>query len=293
MKKIIEFLKRPKGWFLALAYALAAVFVGFSLACVALDKGGWYAYAAYALAALSLAYSVYTLVKFGADIKKQSVAAPRKYRFTARILDDFAYRTLFFSVAAFLLNAAFAIFEGVLAVVGHSVWYGALAAYYLVLSGVRLGVVLYGAKTDRSDRKKCAKIYRACGISLLVLTLALSAAVVQMVLYDKAFTYAGTMIYAAAAYAFLKLSLAIRNLVRAKRYDDAVVQSLRNINFAAALVSLLGLQTALISAFSDGGMFIMNAVSGGAVCLLIIGTGIFMIARASVALKEDSYVGRK
>jgi len=253
VKKIIEFLKRPKGWFLALAYALTAVFVGFSLACVALDKGGWYAYAAYALAALSLAYSVYTLVKFGADIKKQSVAALRKYRFTARILDDFAYRTLFFSVAAFLLNAAFAIFEGVLAVVGHSVWYGALAAYYLVLSGVRLGVVLY----------------------------------------DKAFTYAGTMIYAAAAYAFLKLSLAIRNLVRAKRYDDAVVQSLRNINFAAALVSLLGLQTALISAFSDGGMFIMNAVSGGAVCFLIIGTGIFMIAKASVALKEDSYVGRK
>lgn len=101
MKKIIEFLKRPKGWFLALAYALAAVFVGFSLACVALDKGGWYAYAAYALAALSLAYSVYTLVKFGADIKKQSVAALRKYRFTARILDDFAYRTLFFRLRLF------------------------------------------------------------------------------------------------------------------------------------------------------------------------------------------------
>lgn len=248
---------------------------------VVLNVHDWYSYVVYALAALFLTYAVYAFVICAKRIKRALTGWLKKFRFTNRLISDFGFRTLFFSAISFLLNAAFALFEGILAIVGHSVWYGALAGYYLVLSVLRFVVVLFGAKTPKDDVCRRANIYEACGAALFVLTLALSVAVVQMVLFDKAFAYAGLMIYAAAAYAFIKIALAVRNLVKAKKYDDFAVQSLRNINFAAALVSMLGLQTALISAFSEGGgMRFMNAVSGGIVCFAIAGMGVYMIIRS-------------
>lgn len=287
MKKLISFLKQPSSWFLALVILLAAGAVTASLVLVALEMHGWYSYIVYALAALFFAYGIYLIAVCAKKIKRDVLAWLKKFRFTRRLVEDFGFRTMVFSAMSFLLNVGFAVFEGILAIIGHSVWYGALAIYYLVLSVMRFCVVIFGAKTPKEDIDKRNKIYLASGAALFVLTLALSAAVVQMVLYDKAFRYAGVMIYAAAAYAFIKITLAVRNLAKARKYDDTVVQSLRNINFATALVSMLGLQTALISAFSEGGdMRYMNAVTGGAVCFIIAGMGLFMVVKAILSAKE-------
>lgn len=91
------------------------------------------------------------------------------------------------------------------------------------------------------------RVYRTGGILLIVLTLALSAAVVQMVYANRAFEYAGLMIYASAAYAFYKIIMALYNLVKARKQSDFKIRAVRNINFADAAVSVLALQTAMVS----------------------------------------------
>ena len=109
-----------------------------------------------------------------------------------------------------------------------------------------------------------------------------------MVYANRAFEYAGLMIYASAAYAFYKIIMALYNLVKARKQSDFKIRAVRNINFAYAAVSVLALQTAMFQAFSpEADVSLYNAVTGGAVCLLIVALGAFMFVQATIALKNQ------
>lgn len=89
------------------------------------------------------------------------------------------------------------------------------------------------------------------------------------------------MIYAVAAYTFLNLTIAIFNLFKARKQDDLYVQSIRNINLANAIVSIFVLQVALFQAFSpESNLSFANGLTGGAISLVILGLGIYMIRKA-------------
>ena len=194
----------------------------------------------------------------------------QNYEFTDKLLHDYGYRTVAFGLVTWAVSVAYALFQGTLAVLSHSVWFGALAGYYLVLAFLRGGVILRGRKGETEEEKNLLRIrvYRTGGILLIVLTLALSA-VVQMVYANRAFEYAGLMIYASAAYAFYKIIMALYNLVKARRQSDFKIRAVRNINFADAAVSVLALQTAMFQAFSPEA------------------DGAFMFVRATIALKNQ------
>lgn len=75
-------------------------------------------------------------------------------------------------------------------------------------------------------------------------------------------------------------------MIKARKGISILLKTLRNINYADALVSLLSLQTALLSAFGQesGAMIpITNALTGAGVCLMIFALGIYMVRKSENA----------
>ncbi len=142
-----------------------------------------------------------------------------------------------------------------------------------------------GATNEEYEK---AKVYRNSGIIMLVLNIALSAAIAQMIFSDAHFTYVGWTIFAYAAYAFYKIIMAIISFVKAQKQTDLTVRAIRNVNLVAALVSVLALQTALLTMFDSGELNIafMNAMTGSAVSLTSVAIGVYMIASANKKMKR-------
>lgn len=285
MKKFLSWLKDPHGWGAAAVLFLTAGIVAGTIICVVLSPSGMLfvslSYALYLLAALSLGYSVYIVVR-----------ALRGLRNRKKIFRDYAFRTTVTSSVSFVINFGYAVFQAVLAVLSRSVWLGALAGYYACLCFMR-GFLLFRRKTNAGKEESEASLqsaisYRNCGYFFLFLTLVFSAAVVQMVLSEKGFRFEGLMIYVAAAYAFYKIILATVNISKARKQSDLIVRSLRNVNLADALVSILALQTAMFRSFGSEGIKVgkFNGATGAAVCLLIAATGIVMAVNGAMKVKR-------
>ena len=250
------------------------------------------AYVLFAIAGVSLAYSVYLIIPLVPKMKSGIIAWMEKYNFTHLLLRNFGFRTLIFAVGSFLMSLLFSLFNAYLGIKNRSIWYGSLAGFYISLALLRGGVLAYhkskiGRKRQNDEYDK-ARVYRNSGIITLILNVALSVAIGQMIFSDAHFTYMGLTIFAYAAYAFYKITMSIIALIKAHRQTDLTVRAIRNINLVDALVSILALQTALLTMFSDGEINIsaFNTFTGIVVSLLSVGIGIYMIVSANKKMKE-------
>lgn len=283
--------REPPVWLLVLTYVLTPVFCVGSLLFLLTDFQQsplqYLAYVVFALAAVLLAYAVYTIIKFIPDLKATILAKLNEYKFTRKLLQDFGFRTVIFAVFSFIFSIAYGIFNGVLGIQSSSIWFGALAAYYILLAFLRGGILTYQHGkfrngTQENDKLLQLKKYRNCGLLLTLLHVALSAAIAQMIFSDKHFEYAGWTVFAHAAYAFFKITMAIINLFKATKHDDLTIRAIRCVNLTDATVSILALQTALLHTFSTGDMNIslFNTLTGGAVSIFCFSLGIYMVVHA-------------
>ena len=251
------------------------------------------AYTLFGIAGVSLAYSVYLIIPLFPKIKSGSIAWMEKREFTHLLLRNFGFRTVIFAIGSFLMSLLFSGFNAYMGIANRSIWYGALATFYISLAFLRGGVLIYhknkmGKGRAQNDEYVKAKVYRNSGIITLVLNIALSSAIAQMIFSDAHFTYIGWTVFAYAAYAFYKITAAIISFIRAHKQDDLTIRAIRNINLVDALVSILALQTALLTMFSEGDINIslFNTLTGIAVSTLSVGIGIYMIVSANNKIKQ-------
>ncbi len=296
-RKILKFLLSPPVKFLVFSYVLTVLSIAGALTFVIIDDGtqaviSILSYVFYALAAITLGYSVYTIVKFVPKMKASVIAFIKRHKMLNHMMESYDYRTIVFAGVSLTINLLYVAFNGVVAIIELSIWYGALAIYYLLLTGMRFLILFYqGAK--RKDQNLVGnkvtevKKYRLVGYILTLMPLALSFAILEMVADGKAFIRIGWTIYAVAAYTFFKLTLAIYNIIKSKKSDDATIRGLRSISLADASVSLLALQTTLLFTFSDGqGVGFANALTGATVCLFTLLLGIYMVINSNKQLKN-------
>lgn len=252
------------------------------------------AYTLFGIAGTSLAYSVYLLIPLFPKMKNGIIEWMERREFTHLLLRNFGFRTIVFSVGSFLMSVLFSAFNAYMGIANRSIWYGALATFYIALALIRGGVLTYHrsrmGKQDRreSDEYLKAKVYRNSGIVTLILNLALSSAIAQMIFSGAHFSYMGWTVFAYAAYAFYKITMSIISFIKAHKQTDLTVRAIRNINLVDALVSILALQTALLTMFSEGDINIslFNTLTGIAVSVLSVGIGIYMIVSANKKMKE-------
>ena len=296
--KLIEKLKRPQGWFLVITYVVTLAAIGLAMSMLLIDYEGTaleiLAYVAFALAAVTLGYSVYTVILYAPGLKSNIMYFIDKYEFTRRIVSNFGFRTIVTAIGSFAMSIAYAVFNAVLGISSSSIWFGALAMYYILLAFMRGGLLLYHKNKKDGDTESeeliQAKNYRKCGVLLLILNFALSSAIAQMIFDDKSFSYPGWIIYAFAAYAFTKITMSIVNTFRATREDDMTIKAIRHINLVDAAVSILALQTALLHTFTaeteNVSISGFNTATGSVVSLFSIGLSIYMIVKATRKIKS-------
>ncbi len=250
------------------------------------------AYVLFGLAGVSLAYSVYLVITLFPKMKNRVSAWMEKYEFTYLLKKNFGFRKIVFAIFTFLMNILFSVFNAYMGIASRSVWYGALAGFYIALAFLRGGVLVYHknriGKKIQNDELLKAKVYRNSGIIILILNVALSSAIAQMVFSDAHFTYMGWTIFAFAFYAFYKITTSIIGFIKARTQADLTVKAIVNINFIDAIVSILALQTALLATFSEGdiNVSLFNTFTGIVVSLLSISTGVYMIVSANNKTKD-------
>ena len=293
-KKILN----PPTWAKILTFIVTVISAVLSLVIVALGFENTalaiVAYILFGVAGVSLAYSVYLIIPLFPKMKASITAWMENHEFTYLLLRNFGFRTVIFAIGSFAMSLLFSGFNAYMGIANRSIWYGALAAFYIALAFIRGGVLTYHSKKigkqkdTPNDEYVKAKVYRNSGIITLILNIALSAAIAQMIFSDAHFTYIGWTVFAYAAYAFYKITMSIISFIRAHKQTDLTVRAIRNINLVDSLVSILALQTALLTMFSEEGVNIslMNTLTGIAVSVISISIGIYMIVSANKKMKE-------
>lgn len=294
MKNILEKLLKPKGWLLAITYILTLIFITAAMLMLLVDYESnslaILAYTSFGLAGVSLAYSVYTIVIYAPSLKERILSLLSGREITRRLLQNWGFRTIVTSTISFGMSVFSSVTNAYLGIATKSIWFGALAAYYIFLALMRSGLLLYhrNIKDFEGEALKRAKKYTQCGVLLLILNATLSSAIAQMIFDDRSFEYKDWLIYAFAAYAFYKVIMSVINVIKAQRQDDLTIQAIRQINMVDAAVSILALQTALLHTFNDGNVNIshFNTMTGCFVSAFSIALSIYMIVRGTKKIKE-------
>ena len=135
--------------------------------------------------------------------------------------------------------------------------------------------------------------YRSCGWIFLGMNLALTIIVFFMVYWNRTFYHHEITTIAMAAYTFTAFTIAIVNIVKYRKYNSPVYSASKAINLAAACVSMLTLESTMLTTFGDETMDLATrriflGISGGVISAFIIAMAIFMIARSTKKIKQLS-----
>lgn len=210
-------------------------------------------------------------------------------KYSGRYLTDSLLRARISLYTGLGISFFYACFKLGMGIYLRSVWLGAVAVYYIILSLIRFGLLKrYRRSVKYEDaahlRLYGLKSYRFCGILMFLLNIAVSGLVIQMIWKNEAYEYPGFLIYATAAYAFYCLAMAIRNIIKYRRMEQPILSAAKMLSFACALMSILAMQTAMLTQFGNGQenfARLMNSLTGGAVCLTIFIMAVLMVRKAN------------
>ena len=206
-----------------------------------------------------------------------------------RLLGDAVFRselTLHGGLFVNILYVALNLFSGLRY---RSAWFVSLAFYYALLSAMRAVLVHYvHVRPVGQDIQSELHRYRACGFILLFMNQALVGIIVYMITQDRGFSYPGLLIYAMALYTFYITIAATVNVVKYRKHGSPILSAAKVVSLTAALVSVLSLETAMITQFGGDELEfrrLMLAGSGAAVCAIVLAMAIYMIVRSTRLLR--------
>ena len=188
-------------------------------------------------------------------------------------------------------NVAFAIFQLVLGFYHKSFWFYSMFAYYIMLGVMRFFLVKHTRKYKANEETFIeTKKSILCGYLLIAMNLALAVIVFFMVYWNKTFYHHMITTIAMAAYTFFTFTFAIINLVRYRKYKSAVYSSAKTISLIAGAVSMLTLETTMLTTFgaNESPLFsqIMLSLTGVAVIGFAITMAVIMIVKGNRQLKK-------
>ena len=285
-KKLGKALLFPHIAVMLLLIPVATAFLIYSMAVLGTESA--VAYISYVLAAYTLTiwcFKIPTLIKFFKTFKNEN-------KYARRWQDDTRLRVNVSLYGSLAWNALYGILQLWLGFYHHTFWFYSLGAYYICLGVMRFFLVRHTRKFAPGEKMQTELVkYRACGIVFLLMNLALALIIFFMVYWNRTFQHHMITAIAMAAYTFTALTTAIVNVIKYRKYNSPVFSASKAISLAAALVSMLTLESTMLTTFSDGTMTAierkwMLGATGGVVSLLIVATAIYMIVVGTNKLKE-------
>jgi hypothetical protein len=288
-RKLLQKLLHPPGWVLIFVpllsfAALAAVFIRQCPENILV-------YLIYSLSAYSLTIWLAALpgltkraksAMLGSKLMRKAAASP----IMGRYFKDLAFRGSISIYQGIAVNLFYVAFRIMAAIRYASVWFLSMAVYYLVLGGLRAYlIVCYRRRTPELERR----CYHTTAWFLFLLNIPMGGMIVLMVRTDSGFSYPGYVIYLSALYTFYTMITSAINLIRFRRLGSPILSAAKVLNFVAAMMSILGLQTAMISRFSENGedyRKMMNAITDGFVYGIVILIAIYMLLHGRYLRKK-------
>lgn len=291
-KKIIRTILFPKAAVVVLCAVVAALLLIYTFGFN--GTSGWIAYVSYSFSAYAL-----VIVCIGLWSIKNSAAAKHmrdtvfkmadQNPYVSRYMSDMVFKMKISLLLSLVLNTGYAVLKFVAGVFYGSVWLITLAAYYALLLTMRFLLLRYinrNTKNVTAEWKRCC----ACGAVLLFMNIILTGMVVLVIVHGEGFVYPGYLIYVMALYDFYTMIMAIINLVKSRKRKSPVLTAARMVNVAAALITMLSLETAMITQFGAGDDEVfrhtMIASTGGGICVIMVAMAVSMIAKSTKNIRE-------
>jgi len=296
LKKITKGLLFPHPAVMVPLIPASAIFLIYAM--VVLGTQSPVSYASYVLAAYTLTVwcmRIPRLIAFWKRFKTEN-------RFAKRWFTDERLRMNVSLYGSLAWNVAYAVFQLWLGVYHATFWFSSLAGYYIFLAIMRFYLVRHTRHYHPGENMGVELIkYRACGWIFLGMNLALTLIVFFMVYWNRTFLHHEITTIAMAAYTFSAFTVAIVNIVKYRKYNSPVYSASKAINLAAACVSMLTLESTMLTTFGGQSMDLFSkrlflALSGGAVSAFIIVMAIYMIVQGTKKikiLKEDIHSNGK
>lgn len=244
-------------------------------------------YVIYALAAYTLTVlcaRIPAMIAFFRTVKRDN-------RYIRHYFEDERQRVRVSLYASLAFNVIYAVLQLWLGLYHGSFWFYSMAMYYVTLALMRFFLVRY-LHRERAGKRLCEELrrYRLCGVIFLVMNLALSLMVFFMVYWDRTFHHHEITTIMLAAYTFTSFTLAVISIVKYRKYQSPVYTATKTISLAAACVSMLTLETTMLTTFggetTDALMRkTLLGISGGVICALIIAMALYMIVSSTQQLK--------
>ena len=264
---------------------IAAVFLVYSM--VFLGTESVIAILSYVLAAYTLTiwcFKIPYLIHFFKTFKEENKYARLWQDDTRLRVNVSLYGTLIYNTAYGLLQLGMGFWH-------HTFWFYSLAGYYISLAVMRFFLVRHTRRHQPGEKMLDElKKYRACGIVFLIMNLALALMIFFMVYWNRTFNHHEITTIALAAYTFTSLTLAIISNIKYRKYNSPVYSASKAISLASACVSMLTLESTMLTTFGDGtmtltGQRILLGLSGGVISVFIIAMAIYMIVQANKKIK--------
>ena len=284
-KKIGKALLFPHIAIMIILIPIATVFLVYSM--VFLGTESITAIISYVLAFYTLmvwCFKIPYLIRFFKTFKNEN-------RYARLWQDDTRLRVNVSLYGTLIWNTAYALLQLGMGFWHHTFWFYSLAGYYICLAVMRFFLVRHTSKHKPGEKMLDELIkYRTCGIVFLVMNLALTLMIFFMVYWNRTFHHHEITTIAMAAYTFTSLTLAIINTVKYRKYNSPVYSASKAISLASAVVSVLTLESTMLTTFNDGTMDlttrrILLGASGGAISVFIIAMAIYMIVQGTKKIK--------
>lgn len=285
-KKIGKALLFPHIAIMIILIPIATVFLVYSMIFIGTES--LIAIVSYVLAFYTLAVwclKIPYLIRFFKEFKNEN-------KYARRWFDDAHLRVNVSLYGSLIWNTAYGVFQLGLGFWHHTFWYYSMAGYYIALAIMRFFLVRHTRKHTPGEKMYEELIkYRACGIVFLLMNLILSIMVFFMVYWNRTFVHHEITTITMAAYTFTAFAMAIINIVKYRKYNSPVYSASKAISLAAACVSMLTLESTMLTTFDDGTMNLFTrriflGLSGGGVAVFIIVIAIYMIMQSNKKLKE-------
>lgn len=288
-RKLLQKLLHPPIWVLIFVpllsfAALAAVFIRQCPENILV-------YLIYSLSAYSLTIWLAALLgltkraksaMMGSKLMRKAAASP----IMGRYFKDLAFRGSISIYQGIAVNLFYVAFRIMAAIRYASVWFLSMAVYYLVLGGLRAYLIVYYRRRTPELERRC---YHTTAWFLFLLNIPMGGMIVLMVRTDSGFSYPGYIIYLSALYTFCTMATSVLNLAKFRKLGSSILSAAKVLNFVAAMMSILGLQAAMISRFSENGenyRRMMNAITGGFVYGIVILIAIYMLLHGRYLRKK-------
>lgn len=285
-KKILHKVLFPSAW-IVLLFSIISI-IGMILVTMLDCTNSPLAYCIFALATYALTIFCIFIVVKGKRIYSKTKAGIYAHPIGHRYMTDAKFKTQVSLLGSLTINVGYAVFKLITGIAFSSFWWGAMAVYYMLLSLMRFLLLQYMHLHKKKNLQMEYRSFQLSGILCLILNLLLTWIIYLMIRDSRSPEYPDGIILIVAMYTFYNITVSIVEIVRYRKYKSPVLSASKAIRFAAALVSMLNLEAAMLSVYGNGmeNFKILTVWTGAGVCAVVLVMSVYMIIRPVIEMKK-------